>query len=62
MLVSRSEIEMSFWQEWSGSRPADHAPECFDEEVGPLRDQWTSSMDQVDSRQFLTWEDLIGQR
>ncbi|WP_186594478.1 hypothetical protein [Synechococcus sp. PROS-7-1] len=53
---------MSFWQEWSGSRPADHAPECFDEEVGPLRDQWTSSMDQVDSRQFLTWEDLIGQR
>ena len=53
---------MSFWKEWSGIHRAESLVECRDEEVLHSLDQFTLHADQVDSRQFLTWEDLIGQR
>ncbi|QNJ06393.1 hypothetical protein SynMEDNS5_01678 [Synechococcus sp. MEDNS5] len=62
MLVSGIKLEMSFWNEWSRGHRAETAVECCDEALVPARDQRTSSTDQVDSRQFLTWEDLVGQR
>lgn len=62
MLVSSSLFEMSFWKEWTGQYRAEAILECFDEELVPYRDQHAASSDQVDSRQFLTWEDLVGQR
>ena len=62
MLVSRVNLEMSFWKEWSGIHRAESLVDGRDEEVLHSRDQFTSHADQVDSRQFLTWEDLIGQR
>ena len=62
MLVSSKAFEMSFWKEWTGQYRAEAILECFDEELVPYRDQRAASSDQVDSRQFLTWEDLVGQR
>ena len=62
MLVSSSVFEMSFWKEWTGHYRAEAVVEYFDEELVPYRDQRAPSTDQVDSRQFLTWEDLVGQR
>ena len=53
---------MSFWKEWSGFHRAESPVECRDEEVLSSRDRFTVHMDRVDSRQFLAWEDLIGQR
>lgn len=62
MLVSRVNYEMSFWKEGSGIHRAESLVDGRHEEVLHSRDQFTSHADQVDSRQFLTWEDLIGQR
>lgn len=62
MLVSRSKLEMSFWKEWSGGYRPNQSAEYCDEDVLITHDQQTSSNDQVDRRQFLTWEDLVGQR
>ncbi|MBL6800228.1 MAG: hypothetical protein ISQ51_01105 [Synechococcus sp. BS307-5m-G37] len=62
MLVSSKAFEMSFWKEWSGQYRSEAVAECFDEELVPYRDQRAESTDQVDSHQFLTWEDLVGQR
>ena len=62
MLVSRSKLEMLFWKEWSGVYRPDQSVECFDEDVLTSNDQQSSSNDQVDRCQFLTWEDLVGQR
>jgi len=62
MLVSRVNLEMSFWKEWSGFHRAESPVECRDEEVLSSRDRFTVHKDRVDSRQFLAWEDLIGQR
>ena len=53
---------MSFWKEGSGIHRAESLVDGRHEEVLHSRDQFTSHADQVDSRQFLTWEDLIGQR
>ena len=55
-------LEMSFWKEWSGVYRPDQSVECFDEDVLTSNDQQSSSNDQVDRCQFLTWEDLVGQR
>ena len=62
MLVISSVFEMSFWKEWSGQYRAEAVVECFEEELVPYRDQRAASTDQVESCQFLTWEDLVGQR
>ena len=62
MLVSIVNLEMLFWKEWSGIQRAESPVDGRDEEVLHSRDRFTSYADQVDSRQFLTWEDLIGQR
>lgn len=62
MLVPGVNFEMSFWKEWSGIHRAESLVDCRDEEVLHSLDQFTLHADQVDSRQFLTWEDLIGQR
>lgn len=54
--------EMTFWKEWSGVRQADASIERCDEDLWMSREALAASTDQVDRQQFLTWEDLVGQR
>ena len=62
ILVLRVHVEMSVWQEWSRLHRPESLIESRDEELFLSRDHITSHKDQFDIRQFLTWEDLIGQR